>query len=203
MIDSLTTAREDLAFLRAIAEDRGPLPTIFGAHLLAVGLPYGLNLVYIWAARAGYVAWPDALGNLVWIPGTVVYLPLVLWLVFRGPKLVLGPTARVFGAAWCAVGVMTLVLVLVIIVATVRTGLTYHDVWPPISFALYGGSWTVIGLIRRRAIDVLIAVGCFATAVASAAFIGRPELWLALGVGLILFVAAPGASILRQGRPVL
>ena len=179
------------------------MPAVFGAHLLAIGLPYGLNLMDIWAARAGYVGWPDALASLVWIPGTLVYLPLGLWLVFRGPKPVIGPTVRVFGAAWIATGLMTLVVVLVIVVATIQTGRSFHDVWPSIAFALYGGSWTVVGLIRRRLFDVVLALGCFATAVASAAFIGRPELWLALGIGLILFLAAPGVTILRRARPAL
>jgi hypothetical protein len=199
-MDSVRSAREDLAFLKAVVEDRGPLPSVFGAHLLAIGLSYGANLLYIWAARAGYAPWPEAWMNWAWVPGTIPYLPVVLLLVIRGRRQVLGPTARVFGAAWIAMAAMTVSIVLVMMTASTRTGRQFHDVWPPIAFALYGGSWTVVGLIRRTLPDLVIAVGCFATAVVAAAFIGGPQVWLALGVGLLLFLAAPGAIIMRQAR---
>jgi hypothetical protein len=200
MTDSVRAAREDLAFLKAVADDRGPLPALLGAHLLALGCCYGANLVYIWAARAGYVPWPEAWMNVAWIPGTIPYIPWVLVLTVRGRGEVLGPTARVFGAAWVAMALMTFTIVLVMMTAAARTGRSFHEVWPPIAFALYGGSWTVIGLIRRRLPDILIACGCFVTAIVSASVITRPELWLVLGLGLLLFIAAPGAAIVRQAR---
>ncbi|HEY7799478.1 MAG TPA: hypothetical protein VIA80_11980, partial [Hyphomonadaceae bacterium] len=65
---------------------------------------------------------------------------------------------------------------------------------------LYGGAWTSISLIRRRYWGLAVAAGCFATAIACAALINTPEHWLAMGSGLLLFLAAPGAVIMRKSK---
>jgi hypothetical protein len=58
MTDNARAARDDLAFMKELVEDRGTLPSILGAHLLAVGAPFGLNVIYAWA---GMAAWNDCL----------------------------------------------------------------------------------------------------------------------------------------------
>ena len=72
--------------------------------------------------------------------------------------------------------------------------------WPPIVFILYGGAWTVAFMVRRSLQLVLVAAGCFATALAATALIKAPEAWLVLAAGTLLLVAGPGAVIIRRAR---
>jgi hypothetical protein len=201
MTDSMRAAREDLAFLKAIAEDKGPLPTLIGAHMLAIGLPYGLNFILIWAIFAGLLPfWPREWISATWIPGTIVYVPLSIFLHVRGSQYTAGPTARLFTAAWGAVGLTAIPIVAVMLIAQARTGLSFAILWPALSFVLYGGAWASLAIIRRKAWHGVVALGSYATALTSAWLIDHPGAWLVMAAGILLFLAAPGAAILWRLR---
>jgi hypothetical protein len=201
MTDSMRAAREDLAFLKAIASDPGPLPILIGAHMVAVGLPYGLNFILIWAIFEGLAPWwPEHLIWATWIPGTIVYLPLALVLHLRGMAYTAGPTARLFVAAWTAVGLTAVPIVLVMIIAQVRTGIAFALVWPALSFVLYGGAWASLSILRRKAWHAFVAAASFATALSSAALIGMPGVWLVMAAGMLLCLVMPGVAIMRRAR---
>ncbi len=201
MTDRAQSARSDLAFMKELAEDRGPLPSLLGSHLIAVGAPFGLNVVYAWAGLRGFVPWPeDPLLMWSWLPATLVYLPVLAVILIRSHKMPLGPAGRAFSAAWTGVGVMTWVIIALLAIATPRVGPSVWGVWPALAVTLYGGAWTVIALVRRRYWGLLVAAGCFATALACAALIGSPEHWLAMGLGLLLCLAVPGALMMRIGK---
>lgn len=195
MTGSVQTARDDLAFMKSVVENRGPLPWFFGAHLCAVGLLFGLNLLL-----GATLAWPTSLW--CWLPASILYFPVWIIINARSDYTSMGPSARVFGAVWMAVFLMTLALVASIITAQIRTGVAYGLIWPSILCALYGGAWMVGAMIRRRAWMALVALGCFATAILTAAFTGRPQALQILGVGLLAFFAAPGLGLMRLAKKV-
>jgi hypothetical protein len=204
MSDAMRAAQHDLAFMREIAEDRGPLPPILGAHLLAAGLPFGLNLIYTWAGLAGLLPWPQQRGEWViwsWAPAVIAYIPMLIFAFYRSRGVVLGPAARTFAAAWTAVMVMTFAVVGVLVVASMRSGTGFYAVWPSLAFTIYGGAWTMMGVVRRKVVELCIAAGCFLTALGCAALTGSNDQWLALGAGLLIFLAAPGAAMMRTSRP--
>jgi len=203
MTDTSTrAARDDLAFLKAVTEDRGPLPGVLGGHMLGVGAAYAPNLVLVWAIYDHRVPWPEALMWGTWLPGTAVWL--VIWLVLQGRMKAMGaggfgPSARVFGAAWSAVGLMTAATVGLLMTATLATGQTnFIQLWPAFAFVLWGGSWSAIALVRRRWWLGLVALASFAFAIGAAALLAVPEVWLLMAAGLLLVFALPGAVILRQ-----
>jgi hypothetical protein len=200
MIDQARAAREDLAFMKELAEDRGPMPSILGAHMLAVGAPFGLNVIYAWAGMRGFAPWPTEWQIWAWLPGTIIYLPMLALIIFKSRNAPQGPTSRAFAAAWAGAGIMTWVIISVLVVATPNAGPAIWAVWPALAVTLYGGAWTSISLIRRRYWGLAVAAGCFATAIACAALINTPEHWLAMGLGLLLFMAVPGALIMRKSR---
>ena len=193
MSGSIEAARGDLAFMKSVVEDRGPLPWFFGAHLFAVGLIFGTNLL----VGAG-VAWPSSLWS--WLPASVLYVPVWFIINAKSDYRAMGPSARVFAAAWTSMFLMTLTIVVSLITAQAGTGVTYGLVWPSIACALYGGAWMVGALIRRRAWMGMVAVGCFGTAVACAAFVGRPEMLMILGAGLLAVFAVPGLVLIQLSR---
>ena len=201
MTDPIQAIRSDLAFLKAVSEDRGPLPAQFGEHLLAIGLIYGLDFILIWGLFAGLV--PRLPGDpwmlVSWLPATILYVPVNLVISRRAPGAV-GPSARVFIAAWGAMALMIWAAVAVVIIASARSGVPYYEVWPPIAFVLYGGAWSVAAIIRRERWHWLVAMGCFAVALMAAALVNSPGTWLVMSAGLLLLLAAPGAAIMRQAR---
>jgi hypothetical protein len=199
MNDSVEAARNDLAFMKAVVEDRGPLPALFGAHMLAPGLIYGANFILIWAIWAHLVPWPHAWRDWTWAPGAIVYAPIVTMLSRR--KIGLGPSGRTFAAAGAAFALMVWATLAVIATAQAASGdPAVWMLWPPMVFVLYGGAWSVVCMVRRTVLNGLVALGCFATAVTAAACMKAPEAWLVLGAGALLFVAGPGAAIIRRAR---
>ncbi len=193
MTGSAQAARNDLAFMKSVVEDRGPLPWFFGAHLFAVGVIFGLNLVV-----GATVARPSAIWS--WLPASLLYVPVWFIINARSDYAAMGPSARVFAAVWMAVFLMTLAIVASLIVAQRGSGVNYALIWPSIACALYGGAWMVGGLIRRRGWMALVSLGCFAIAVTCAALVGQPGMLLALGVGLLALFAAPGLVLMRLAR---
>ena len=71
--------------------------------------------------------------------------------------------------------------------------------WPPIVFILYGGAWTVAFMVRRSLQLVLVAAGCFATALAATALIKAPEAWLVLAAGTLC--SSPARARSSSGGP--
>jgi hypothetical protein len=201
MPDAIRTARDDLAFMRDLAEDRGPMPSILGAHMLAVGATFGLNVIYAWAGLRGLVPWAAEWELWSWLPATIVYIPVMLFLFTRGRDIAQTPTGRAFAAAWTGVGIMTWVIVTVLGIAASHIGPLVWSVWPALAVSLYGGAWTTVSLVRRRYWGLAVAAGCFATALGCAMLIDTPELWLVMGLGLLLFLALPGALIMSKRRP--
>jgi len=193
MTGAAETARSDLAFMKAVVEDRGPLPWFFGAHLFAVGLIFGTNLLV-----GANVAWPSSLWS--WLPATLLYVPVWFVINAKSDYRVMGPSARVFSAVWMAVFLMTLSIVASLITAQVRTGVIYGLIWPSIACSLYGGAWMVGALIRRRAWMGLVALGCLAAAIACAATAGEPRMLLVLGAGLLALFAVPGLVLIQLSR---
>lgn len=201
MTDAATrAARDDLAFLKAVSVDRGPLPAILGAHMLGVGLSYAPNLVLVWAIFAGRVPWPDSLMWGTWLPGTALWALIWVCLQWRGGYGGyggFGPSARVFGAAWGAMGLMTAAMTPFLALAEWATGESYFILWPAIGFILWGGAWSVVAIIRRRLWLMLIGLASFVTAIGCAPFIRTPEVWLVMAGGLLLVFALPGVIIMR------
>jgi hypothetical protein len=203
MNDQARAAREDLAFMKDLAEDRGPAPSHFGEQVFWPGLLYGLNLIYAWAGMAGAVPWPDewyprSSGLPVWGPATAIYLPMLVWFGFRGFYRSSGLAGRMFTGAWSVVGFTSLTCIAILIVASYKMKVSYAVVWPSIAMTIYGSAWLALGILRRHLWLVLLAAGCCATAVLMAFLVGQNELWLVMGLGLLLFMALPGGLIMRR-----
>lgn len=201
MSDQMQAARADLAFLRAVVEDRGPFPRIVGEHMLAVGVLYGLNVIYAWAGKSGLAPWPSGNDSVWgWLPATVIHVIYSIPYSRRLHGVTPGPALKVFGVAWVAVVLMSAAIVGAIFAARARTGIAFEVIWPAVAVALYGGAWTIVGAARRNLGDFVVALGCFITAVICGALAGTPAIFLALGLGIVLFLGGPGLAIMLQAR---
>ena len=112
----------------------------------------------------------------LWIPATIIYIPILVLLGRRGRSLTLGPEAKLWNAAWTAMGLMSVVVLIALIMARGRIETApFLLLWPPMAFALYGGAWALMGLVRRRLSYAVVAAGSFVTAIVCAMLISTPD----------------------------
>jgi hypothetical protein len=201
--DEIQTIRDDLAFMKGLAMDTGRLPGVVGAHFALAGLIYGPPIILGWAALQGLVDLPTG-----WVSGaglwcTIIYVPVMLLLIWKGPRRPAAgsATGRAMAAAWAGMGLTTITIITVVFTA----GAKLHEpqmwqVWCSICFALWGAGWFAVQMLRPRQGWIWVALGSYAQAVANGFLIQTPYLLLALGVGILLWLGGPGLVILIKSR---
>jgi hypothetical protein len=194
------TLSADVAFLRSLAEGGSTATVKEGAILLANGVCFSLVAAQYWAMDAGVLSVPAWLKPWLWIDGLVVFLGAVAWISAKYRGRPPGAASRALAAAWAGVGTALIFAVIGLVAAARRLALPLLVTWvfPLILFTLIGAAWGVAYAVRRRRTFALAAAGSFGAAVLCGALMARPEEWLVLSGGLVLFVAIPGGAIVRS-----
>lgn len=206
--DHLKTVQDDLAFLRGLAEgghERGGLGVSGGALYGSAGVLYGLQTLIYFAQEMGLVGLGFT-GNMVlaWVP-TLIFLVLMTIVIIidrKNPQR--GVTNRAINAAFSAVGVANLALIVVFAGAASRhRDFHYWLFHPAVVFILQGAVWQVVFVLRRRMWMLAVAFGWIVCGVAMGLLIERADLYLLIAtVGLFAFMGAPGFFMMRQAlRP--
>ena len=194
--------RDDVAFLRSLAEGGTTATVREGAILVAIGVIFGLVALQQWAIEAGALSVPDWVRAWGWLDGLVVFVAAMALIARRLPNRAPGAASRALTAAWSGVGVSLIVADLALVAASRALALPLLTPWlfPLVLFTLIGAAWSVAFAVRRRRMSALAAAGSFAAAVLCGALAGRPQEWLALSGGLVLLLAVPGGAIVRAAR---
>jgi hypothetical protein len=197
----MNDVREDIAFLRAVVEDHDSTMGLDGAILSAIGVIFGFVSLFYWSLSVGLLTVPDAWSPWAWVTGVVALVPVVHLLNRRFPKPS-GPASRAMGAAWQGVGTGVTVAAVAFALGAWRLQLPSFVLWsfPVVLFTLWGTAWSVAYAARRRLAFALVAAGCYTVALACGFFMGQPEEWLLVSLGLLTLVAAPGFVIVRRAR---
>ena len=199
MTDQMQTAREDLAFLRAMAAEGGRAAPQGGIIIAAGGFLFGAASVAAWAILSGRIAWG---ANLVWAPWLVATAAfyLLLFLALRGIKREgsRGVSGRLAGQAWSALGgaMFTIVAGYVIAAALARNAAMWNTL-PTVFLALYGAGWLVAGVATGRAWPRAVGLLSFVAAVVIACLAGSVDVWLAYGAALVVVGGLPGLYAMR------
>ena len=203
MVQDVQTIRDDLAFMRALAQEGRRAPLLSGGALLWAGMIYATASVAAWAVAAQVVAAPQWWQGAVWLVATAVYMP-VLFTVVRANKVKPGSTAltnRAVSLGWSAGGWVIFAMFAACFAASWR--LQSAAVWtlfPSLVLAVYGAAWMMAaGMSGLRWIKA-VAVGCFIAAVAVALLVDRAEIFLAYAAALLLLASVPGWLLMR-GEP--
>jgi len=201
MTDDVKAIRDDLAFLRALAEDGRRTPLLGGSLLAAAGGCYGLASLVQWLILARIVAVPPVTLFGVWTLAVAVHLSIQALLIRRlAAKPGVESTAnRASRDAWSAVGVGCFALFAALAVASwkARTDVLIGFA-PSIVLVLYGAAWWVAASVSRLAWIRAVAAGAFATAIALGLLIGSTWVWLAYAAALVLLALVPGLALMRQ-----
>lgn len=201
MTEAQRALRDDIAFMRALAEEGASTPMLGGSVLLAAGLIFGsAQLVGLLLLRSGTGG-----------PWAQTALPLGALTLFFGVLTILrrglgerpganSPVNRATSAAWRGLGLAIVVLVgAFMLVAWRLDDWKMFALFAPVLFALYGAGWLLSAAMTRLAWMKGVGYASFALALGVAATAHQVTLATCLNVaGLFLLVALPGFVLMRQ-----
>jgi hypothetical protein len=192
--------RDDIAFMRALAEAGRQGPIVGGSILLASGLSFGTASLAVWLNFTfGLVteSWSFAA---IWILSLVVF---VAYLVFshanQGPR---AGASKAIGIAWSGAGWSIFFVGLSLALMAVRGRDPYvANAFLPFILSIYGSAWFVAAALTRARWLFAVAFGSFAFALVTAWFASQGLIvFLIYALGLYVLVAAPGFVLMRQAR---
>ena len=202
MTHETKSLRDDIAFIKALSEDSGRALSRDGAVMIAAGVVFGLNAFRFWAIAAGFLDWAKPTANWMGLDALAVFLVILQVVIRQFRGVARGAASRAMSAAWTGVGLAFGVAVISLGIAAWRLQQPLLVLWvfPMILFTLYGAAWWIAFAVKRRGWFAGVATGSFVTAFVCALLTGRSDEWVVLGLGLFLWVAAPGVVILREAR---
>ncbi len=199
---SADTIRDDLAFMRSLAESGGRTQWAGGAIFVAGGTLYGLQCLVQWTQAAGLIVMSPPLTLSFIIGITVVFLIALGTVIVRGRKSPPhGITNKAFTSIFQATGIANLALVGVFAAAAIpRHSIIIWELYPAALFALQGAAWYVVFQLRRRLWLAMVSAGWFVSAIALGLLAGTLSYVLVAALALFAFMAVPGAYMMRLAR---
>ncbi len=195
-------AMDDIAFMRALAEEGQDAPLRSGPVLLASGLIFGVTSASVWAASAAGMitrAWA--------YPAIYLVASISFMLVLQSLKKRVGTGAasaanRATRIAWSAVGAAIWTMAIALMLQSWRTGdWRVMTAFPSIVFAVYGAAWMIAAFMSRLRWLWLVALTSFALALVLGWVAPDPmTLYGVFSAGIFAVVAAPGLALTLQAR---
>jgi hypothetical protein len=193
--------REDISYLRQMAESGRKGPIMGGIFLAGAGAVFG-GACFVDAARQHGLL-PQSLTSLqIWLGAAAVFavfwVAMFLRLMKHGKPVAAAPNA-VFGTIWSAsgIGVMVCFLTTLLIARELHSDVVLAG-YVPVIFAFYGTAWFASAALARKAWMHVAGAGSFAYAFAVALLIDSPWITLAMGAGLLLLLTLPGLKLVAD-----
>jgi hypothetical protein len=195
------TLGEDIAFLRALAEEGRSRPLIGGSILLGSGVLYGTASLLVWAVST-YGFTNSGTVSLIWLAaliGSIIQLAFTRSTWARGVE---SAASRASGLAWAGASWAIFVVVFSMILVAARTGdLLVVATLPSIALAFYGSAWFVAAALTRSGWLFGVAFGAFLMALVSGWFVAEGAIvYLIYAISLYALAAAPGFVLMRRAR---
>lgn len=199
--EDVRSMKDEIAYIKALAEEGRRTPLIGGRILIAAGVIFGATSVVHWLIETGALALPPVSFAVVWIAAMISFFAyLSLWVHrTKGRPGAQSLVNRAVGAAWMGVGLLIFAMSLAIAVISWRVQseiLTY--IFPSMIFAAYGSGWAVSATMTKARWQWWLAIGAWAAAPALAFLVGTDEIWLGYAAGLFAFALIPGILLVRQ-----
>jgi hypothetical protein len=199
--DQMQSMRDDIAYMKALAQEGRQTPVLGGAMLFTSGVVFGLASLVHWAAFVGILR----IGNwgvfATWMGAFVIYMIVLMFLIARVKRQVGVRSAanRAARAVWSAIGGSIFVLGVSIAVVTYKYPHSAGGLLiPSMILALWGTGWAVQAAMANVLWMRWMAVTAWVAAPAMALFAGKPEQFLAYTAALVVCAVIPGLVMMRQ-----
>jgi hypothetical protein len=199
MSDQNQTLREDIAFVRQLAEAGRDRPMLGGQILVAAGLIFGIASFAVWIMMAVLEMSASSV-NAPWAVSFVVWM-ITLFVMLRGLRAQGTGAQETSGAAWAGVGYAIFAIAVSFGVVAYRLNLP-HIMWafPSVLMALYGAAWAVAAAAFRKGWMNGMAIASFVMAPVNGWFAGDPTIYLVYAFSLFALLIAPGLYLIQQAR---
>ncbi len=199
MNEDVRQIKEDISFLRGLAQDDDSVLRASGIGLSVAGCVFGLAALRSFALTVGWMRWPSSLRPLLGWDATALFLIVLVSLLAttrrqEGAHAAVDARSRSVWAGWAAVGVGY-------VVASVSLSLAGTHSNGCILFAFWGSGWFIASAAYRRGAFWLLALACYLVAIASGLLWGTAYEHLLTSLALFALVALPGFWVLKLARP--
>lgn len=195
--------REDISYLRQMAESGRKGPIMGGIFLAGAGVVFGGACFLDGAMQTGLVPFRIGEGPL-WIGAGVVFTLFWLAMVVRMTRLkkpVSSAPNATFGVIWssCGAGVMVAFLTTLLVAEKMHVP-AVAAAYVPVIYAFYGTAWFASGALARKRWMFFAGLGSFIFAFVMAMLSATPWLILAMGLGLLALLTLPGIKLVLDER---
>lgn len=205
MTEQMQALRDDIAYMKTLAQAGRGGQILGGSILLMCGLIFSTTSVVAWAIDVRYL--PAIMGKvgLEWAVAIVVQLiglAILIPAIHKRAKAGGGNLhSALFGAVWSTIGMAIFVAIISCVIVANRA----HDVsamlgFVPVIMVLYGAGWAISSAISGQKWMRLVAVGCALSAPLLGWVIASPVLYLVFGAAIFLFMAVPGLKLVQPPR---
>jgi hypothetical protein len=195
------TVKEDITYLRGLAEQGRSTPILGGVFLAAAGVIFGAACFIQWAMM---LRGADAVAPILELWGGAMLLFALVWTMAflhmrRKGVLAVGVSNTTFHMSWfgCGIGITVSCIGVGVAGAVVHSPLVMLA-YPPMVFAFYGSAWLVTGALARRRWMYGVSAAAYSFAVIVALLSAQAWLLPAMGVALVVTLAIPGFLLMRE-----
>lgn len=199
--DPIDTVRDDIAYVRNLAQEGRNAPLLNGPIMVAAAVIFGLASVGQYAIQAGLIDTTPWAQLWLWIAAGVVFSIALFILIGRIKANPRSETqgAKAVGAAWSGVGFGIFSIWVGLMAIGFTTGLwQVMSAMPIVVFAAYGSAWMVAGVMTGSRWMTFTAVACYVGAALLGVFVSSPIGYLVFAALLVFCALLPGLALTRQ-----
>jgi hypothetical protein len=194
--DQVQSVHDDIAYMKALAQEGRQAPLLGGTILIAAGLVFGLASIVAYGIDSGILALPPVAYAVLWGGAGLIFTAVLMMQIRRtgGRPGAQSVANRAAGAGWMGVGLAIFVMALAMSVVSWKTGSEVgFMLFPSLIFALYGSGWAVSATMSDQKWQWKLAIACWIAAPLIAFLTGSPLMWLGYAAGLFLFASFPAS----------
>lgn len=194
-------AQDDIAYIRALAQEGRVSPPLQGPFLVAAALIFGSASVGQWAIQSGLIQLGPWAPLWLWTGAGVAFAISLAFLIRAERRKPGSGTVRnaAVGVAWSGVGYLIFTIWLSMMAIGLTTGnWTSFQLMPSLVFAAYGVAWLVAASMNQVRWMNIVALFSFAGAVALGAVSHTLWVYLVFAVLLTGVALIPGLILMRQ-----
>lgn len=201
MTDDLDTVRDDIAYVRTLAQEGRTTPLLNGPILIAAALIFGAANAGQYLLQAGVIAAGVWAPLWLWIGAAAVFGLALVVLIRRldGAQGSQSALNRAVGAAWSGIGIGIFAVWLGLLGIGFTTGQwSIMAAMPVVVFAAYGSAWLVSGTMARSRWMTMTGLTAYAGAVLLGVTATSPFVYLVFAALLLGCALVPGMVLGRQ-----